>query len=589
MKRLKKEFKTIAITALCLSLVLLVFTVSFAGATTIDVGGINPVIVLESLSAEQAVAGGEFTLTVAVKNISNNPGLDLAFSFKVKDTESTDPFTLLPNQVTTIDQLDGNSTRTVMLKFSVAPEAQNKDYQFVVSLSGKNASMQSVVSAVSIFTIPVTYDLTKPVLIVKEVGISPENPDLTEGFDVHFQIWNLSKTTDARNVVLLLDGKDNFEIQDISNKKNIASLEKNIYETVTYRLKAKDTKADNTVKLKMDFDYLGAETESVEEIVNLPLPGQDVAIGATPWVIINKYTLSDERVLAGNTVTLHLYVENTNQRPVKNVKISLDVVKIESTTSGTSSVTTGGTVFSPVNSSNSFYVDYIPGKTVIQKDIDLYVDPNATAKTYIVPVTIKYEDRKGTTLTCEELVNIPVTQECKLQILSAQIPTNGFAGQPIPVVSEFVNVGKVVLGNFMVALEGEYTKENGTYYIGNLDIGASEYFQGSIIPQQEGALEGTLVFSYIDNNNQTVREEKPFTIDVQARPEPVMGPDGLPTGKDSGGKVISGRNVPVQQVGFIQNVKNKAPFVFLGLIIIFEAVYIWRLKKKKAGEEFFNE
>ena len=36
--------------------------------------------------------------------------------------------------------------------------------------------------------------------------------------------------------------------------------------------------------------------------------------GETPWVIVNKYTLSAERVLAGNTVTLSLFIENTNQR-----------------------------------------------------------------------------------------------------------------------------------------------------------------------------------------------------------------------------------------------------------------------------------
>jgi hypothetical protein len=578
---------------LMLLLALFLFAVTgiqnIASAAIIEVNTINPVIMIEKVSAEQAVAGGEFNLTLALRNIANNPGLDLKLAFKIKDTDALDPFTLKAGQNTTIEQLDGNSTRTVTIGFIVKPEAQNKDYQLVVSLSGKNGALQEVVNSVSIITIPVTYDLTKPVLNIKSASISPENPDLTEGFDVHFQVWNLSKTTDARNVTLLLDGNNNFEVLDISNKKNVAKLEKGLLETVTYRLRAKDTRTDNTIKLKMGFDYLGDKSESVEETINLPLPKEDVGIGATPWVIIKKYTLSAERVLAGNTVTLSLDIENTNQRPVKNVKISLGVIKIEATSGSSTSTTTGGTVFSPVNSSNSFYLDLIPGKTVIRKDVDLYVDPNASAKTYIVPVEIKYEDRKGTTLTCEELVNIPVTQECKLQVLSTQIPSTGFSGQPIPVTAEFVNIGKVILGNFMVTLEGDFDKENSTYYIGNLDIGVNDFFQGMIIPRNEGPLEGKLVFSYIDNNNKDVREETPFNIDIQARPEPIPGQEGEMMGPGGKGSVVPGRGMPVTKVGFVDNLKKKVPLGLLTIVIILEGIYIWRLKKKQTSEEFFDE
>lgn len=560
-----------------------------AEAATIEVGTINPVIMIEKISSEQAVAGGEFTLTLALRNIANNPGLDLNLSFKIKDTDGLEPFALKTGQSTTIDQIDANSTRTVTIGFTVKPEAQNKDYELVVGLSGKNAALQQVINSATIITIPVSYDLTKPVLNIKSVSINPENPDLTEGFDAHFQIWNLSKTTDARNVTLLLDGQDNYEVLDISNKKNVTKLEKGLYQTVTYRLRAKDTKADNTIKLKMEFDYAGSKSENVEETINLPLPREDVGIGATPWVIINKYTLSAERVLAGNTVTLSLAIENTNQRPVRNVKISLGVIKIEETSGSNTSTTTGGTVFSPINSSNSFYLDLIPGKTVIQKDVDLYVDPNASAKTYIVPVEIKYEDRKGTTLTCEELVNIPVTQECKLQVLSVQTPPMGIIGQPIPVTAEFVNVGKVILGNFMVTLEGDFEKENGTYYIGNLDIGINDFFQGMVIPQREGTIEGKLVFSYIDNNNKDVREEKPFTMEVQARPEPMPGQGGDMIGPNGKGVITPGKGMPVSSGGFVDKLKSRAPIGLLTIVIIAEGIYIWRLKRRKSSEGIFDE
>ena len=95
---------------------------------------------------------------------------------------------------------------------------------------------------------------------------------------------------------------------------------------------------------------------------------------------------------------------------MRNLKISLAAIPSEDSTSGT--------VFSPVNSSNSFFVERIGAKSTYSKTIELYVDPNATAKTYLVPVEILYEDQQGTGYNVSEMVNIPVLQESRLQILT---------------------------------------------------------------------------------------------------------------------------------------------------------------------------
>ncbi len=566
-------------------ILLFVFTIFIPGgaSATAILPDVNPILVIEKLNAEQAVAGGEFNVTLGIRNITKNPAFNAELSFKLEGSDDLGPFKLKDPNAVKIKQIDGNASQTVLVTFIVDGTAQNKDYNLIVNLSAQNAEFKDVVRSSTNLTVPVTFDLTKPVLIIQEARVSPENPDLLEGFTVDLLLSNLSKTTDARNILITLDGKDNFEVLDISNMKNLATLGKGSTEKVSYKLRAKETRADNTVDLKLDYDYLGDQHQSTQETINLPLPRQDVAVGATPWVIINKYTLSAEKVLAGNTVTLSLYIENTNHRAVKNVKISLGVIKIEDSSGIGTGGTTGGTVFSPVNSSNSFYLDSIPGKTVITKEIDLYVDPNATAKTYIVPVTISYEDRTGKTLTSEEMVNIPVTQECKLQVLSTQIPPVGFVGQPISVVAEFVNVGKVSLGNFMVSIEGDFETENGSYFVGNLDIGVSDFFQGTIIPQNEGTLEGKLVFSYIDNNNKNIREETPFTVEIQPQPEIVMpGMDGEKFGPE--------RPIGMpKQGGFLSKIKGNLLSIILLLIIVGETVYIVRFKKKKANEEFFNE
>lgn len=573
-----------------LAIVCGIFQVNSVLAAQIETDSIEPILLLEKLDVEDAIAGGEFTLSFVIRNLTANPGLNATLEFEVKgndDKEGLYPFAVKEGQKLTIEKIAGNENRTVTVTFTVDPEAQNKDYELMINLIAQDVTRKHSVRASAGITIPVAYDLTKPVLMVKNITLNPVNPDVFEGFAANFVVENLSKSTEARNVILTLEGGDNFQVTDVSNRKNIMRIGKGEQAVVSYQLKAKDAKTGNAVKLKIGFDYQANKNESIEETINLPLPEEQLEIGATPRVIVNKYTLSDEKVLAGNTVTLRLYIENTNQRAVKNAKISLGVIKIEDTSNGTT--TTGGTVFSPVNSSNSFFVDYIPGKTVIQKEIDLYVDPNAVAKTYIVPVNIEYEDRQGKTLNCEEQVNIPVTQECKLQIISTQIPSQGFAGEMLPVSAEFVNVGKVTLGNFLVTLEGDFEKESATYYVGNLEIGASDYYQGMIIPRQEGTLEGKLVFNYIDNNNKNVRIEEPFKIEVMAQQMPPGGMEGG-MGPDMPGK--HGMPMDGKQkagAGLINLLKTKGLTILLVLVILAEAVYIIRVRRKRASEEFFNE
>ena len=113
--------------------------------------------------------------------------------------------------------------------------------------------------------------------------------------------------------------------------------------------------------------------------------------------------------------------------------------------------------------------------------------------------------------------------------------------------SEFVNVGKVDLTNFMVNMEGDFPKENAIYYIGNMETGMSDYYPAMIIPEEEGVLEGKLVYTYIDNNNQEVRVEKPFSIQVESAPEPAPGMEMGPEGKM--GMMEKGIDIPVEPDG----------------------------------------
>jgi hypothetical protein len=375
----------------------------------------------------------------------------------------------------------------------------------------------------------------------------------------------------AKNVSLSLDGGASIYILNTSNIDFIKEIEGKAIMNLEYNLGINTPKEDMThypLKVLLSYEDRSGNAFTSEETLGIPSFAKDELESGTPRVLISKYTLSDEKILAGNMVTLSLFIENTNIRPVHNTKVSFKVIEVEGST--------GGTIFSPVNSSNSFFIEQIPGRTTLEKSIDFLVDPNAVAKTYIVPVTIEYEDENAKAYTVEELVNIPVTQECKLQVLDLELPPLANVGQPIFIGAEFVNVGKTALNNFIVMLEGEFQKEQASYYVGNLEIGASDYYQGTIHPEKEGILTGKLIFSYVDNNNKEVQVEEPFEINIQPMGEMEPFPDGFPEGHEPGGGPTAG-------------IKKILLYVSIPAVIALAVgIYLWRRKIKKKNEEFLD-
>lgn len=557
--------------------------------------GIDPLLVIEDIEVDKEVAiGKEFTIKFLIRNIGSGTAFFPKIEFKEPDETSDLPHFEVANSIdgssnvfdADIKEIPSRELRSLTVKMKVKENAPQKEYYKInVKLKCQNAHLNEdrFFETNSNFTVSPKYTLTKPLFVVKSVQFEPKEPVMTEPFDITLFFENISDTN-ANNVSVSIEGtvneEKNFTILDLSNTKHLFEVKGKQTRMVSFKLEPEDPRDGNEIKVKFTYTYEGKQ-EIQEENINLPLPKvSEGASGKTPRVIINKYTLSDEQVLAGNTVVLRLYIENTNTKDVNNVQISLEVPKIDDDK-------IGGTVFSPVDSSNTFFIDKIPGKTIVTKEIPLYVDPNAQAKTHIVSAKMIYEDEKGKELDTSAPINIPVTQECRFEVLSVEVPPTAFVGQPTPISAEFVNVGKVALTNFMVNLEGDFQKENALYYIGNLETGMSDYYQAMAIPQGEGEVAGMVVFTYIDNNNKEVRFEKPFTLQVEGQPEPLMGGEMGPEGKP--GMPGSPMGPDGSPGNFLAKLKNNWKAIVLLFVVLIQGVFIWRLRRKvKANGEFFD-
>lgn len=265
------------------------------------------------------------------------------------------------------------------------------------------------------------------------------------------------------------------------------------------------------------------ERYSINQFVGVFVDSAD-SNQSKPKLIIDKYNFEPSLVEAGSNFTMNLSFFNTNSsKAVKNIKIFL--TSDERTDSDSNSA--GGSVFTPVDSSNTFYIDNIPPKGRVEKKITMFTVPDAKAKTYTLTANFEYEDSKAEEYTATELIGVPVVQQSKLDVGEVNVYPEAYVGQSTPVSLEFYNTGKVTLYNMMVKIEGDFQTENGQYYVGNFQSGNSEYFEGYVIPSDVGELTGEVVFTYEDSTGQNQEIRKDFTLNVMEMMMPEF-PDGMP-------------------------------------------------------------
>ncbi len=335
-----------------------------------------------------------------------------------------------------------------------------------------------------------------------------------------------------------------------------------------------------------DGGYMG-ESGYIGEAAGGTASGTDANVKNKPKLIISNYKVNPAMPKAGEDFTMDLVFYNTNsERSVRNIKITLNGAEQSSTAQGKPDQ---GSVFSPVNSSNTFYIDAIPPEESTSKTITLHTAPNATAQNYTMNVNFEYEDSDGNQFTATEIIGISVVQQAK--ILFGEIkPVEAFVGIPASIELDFYNTGKDTLSTFMVTTEGEgFVNSTPRYFVGNFAPGASDHYSAEIIPSKGGTIQGKVVVTYEDSTGQEQRKEVPFTVNVseEMSPEgnnemmidpktgfPIDPETGLPidpqTGKPIGGSLLTN------------------PLLWLAVaavVAVVVGVILRRRKKKKENEE----
>ncbi len=246
------------------------------------------------------------------------------------------------------------------------------------------------------------------------------------------------------------------------------------------------------------------DTDNIDEIEELP---QGDGIISKPKLIIEAYKIEPKLVKAGENFTIKISFLNTHKnKKIENIKIFFTVDE---------QTEESGNVFTPVNGSNTIFIDSIPPKGKVHREITMYTVPDAKPKNYTITANLEYDDNEGQEIIATELIGVPVIQNARLQIGDINVSPEAYTDEPFPVSLEFYNTGKVTLYNLMVKLEGDFATENGNYFVGNLESGGSDFFEGIVIPNKAGALKGNLIFTYEDSAGKTIEDKREFSANVE--------------------------------------------------------------------------
>ena len=376
-------------------------------------------------------------------------------------------------------------------------------------------------------------------LIIQDLKFPSATLGVNKTFDVSFKIRNQGQSVAKRIRASAKSDDPSGVVSRTVSDILVRDLAPGEEETVSYKFFTTKGGSTKNYPINIKIEYLddfteGKEPKTVEQIVGVFLnnpentgDGKD-AKKSTPKLIIDRYEFEPKLPLAGNEFEMNLSFYNTNaKKAVKNIKIDLT----SQDTSKSDSNTAGSSVFTPVDSSNTFYIGRIAPSGKVEKTIKMFVVPDATAKTYNITANFEYEDDENNEYKSSENIGVPVYQESKLDIDPINYQTNAMVGDNIPITANFYNTGKVTLYNFKVTLTADNaTVNNDTYYIGNFNSGGQDVYEGSIMPNEPGEIKGKLKFTYEDSTGEVKEKEEDINITVEEAPpvDPNAGPDGMP-------------------------------------------------------------
>ncbi len=551
-------------------------------------GRSNPAIEIKKVDTfwiNEQEAGREFQVPFQVTNTGDAPANNIKLSLGGLESQKI----TLASGLSTADITTLNPGETQYITFnlksdkSTVPGTYMLDLEYTFSGYGQEdkTADQAPKTGKYQFSFNITKSQQEPsALEFKNIkfptGILYRNSKATISFDLE----NTGNIT-AKNLKVQANSQDQNGLASrtvsIIQLKELAPGEKKNFSYDFMVTPSAETK-NYPVELKVEYtDDSKAEAQTATQIVGVfvkaPVEKNDgkPVNESTPKLIIEDYYLEPQTIEAGKPFKLYLKFFNTNaKKAVKNIKIFLTSDTQESVGSGENGQPGGAmptaSVFTPVDSSNTFYIANIAPGARVEKEISFTTVPDTAAKTYTVVANFEYEDSKANKYTDTAQIGVPVVQQAKLEVGDVLPQGEFMVGGETPLSIDYYNTGKANLSNVMIRIKGEGLKfDTPSYYKGAFAPGSQDTFMVNVTPDTPGDKKVELVWTFEDSMGvtQEIKKEYEFTVeDIPQMDENDMNNQDM---KGGGGskllfKILGGVAVAAAAIGgafFIHKKKKK--------------------------------
>ncbi|CDG37654.1 S-layer domain-like protein [Acetivibrio thermocellus BC1] len=291
---------------------------------------------------------------------------------------------------------------------------------------------------------------------------------------------------------------------------------------------------------------------------------------STPRLIIDRYSISTGQAIAGKSFEIELGILNTHKNMnVENIAVSF--------------LADEGVFLPAAKSGSTIFIDQIKAGERVVKKMTFATKYDAVPKSYLLNINFEYEDEQNKAYTLKESISIPVIQEQRLEISEIQTGMDAVVGQPVSVNLNFYNMGKSTLNNLMVRCKGDFELQPGSeYFAGNFEPGRSDYYEAYIVPNKEGQVKGSIIFTFEDNNGEVKEIEKEFEIFVQGQPSVMKGDVTIvEPGMAEAGMKFGKAGFPVRRLLILAGVSVP---VIAGVVVLI----IILAKRKKARADLYE-
>lgn len=519
-----------------------------------------------------AVAGKSFSVPVYVMNTGNFYAKDITITVKGL---SQDTFMLNSGASRiTFDRINGGSYQKFSLNLIAAQGLKTASYPLSFHVDYTTESGEKISEDQEIW-IPVTGSGDSVnALEILDLKTSMATVTASDIFDVSVTVKNTG-TVNAEQIKVSADGTDAL-LPVTQNLFIVSKLAPGESRTLNFKFQPSPDAKRGSVPIVIKVESAdgsgnnAAISQAVSVFVDADSSSSSDPNKNVPKIIVESYSYEPQQVKAGEQFTLFMSFRNTHSsKTIRNIKGSFNVEEKSNET---------GNVFTPVDCSNTFFIDEIRPRDTYDWTLNLYTIPDAQSKTYTVNIAFEYEDERGNPYTAQEIIGIPVYQPSRFEISDIYLPSEAYIGEPVYINFSLYNMGKTDLYNVKMTFQSDdFTADPMSSYFGNFTSGYQEYCELNLIPMNPGLGKGKILVEYETTSGEHMSYEKEFSLNVVEMPS--MDP-GFPV---DGGFPDPGMEAGEEGGSFFGSVWF---FVIIGVVVagVVVAIIIVARKRKKNKE-----